>query len=321
MSALHLRIYLQWVVLVVLVSMAWSGAVVKPGCPSSCGNNVPIPFPFGIGNNCSLNSRYAIDCFSTKPFLRIDTNKSVEVVTISEQNSTMVVHHPEFPLVCPKSADDYITMRLAVDLSGSPFFYSETENVLSGLGCGNFARIYTNGTIAGCFTSCDEKAINMTDSRKGCFGNHCCQTMIPVPLQTFSTSVWSMPREHRNICKRTILVQEKWLTDNTFKVKNDVRAISTVPVVLGWGILDVDHPISKNLSSTNSHCSNVTISSATYENYTSPDLVVRQCFCNHGYQGNAYLSNGCQGTLYINSLIGLIFEIFQHHAHFYQTYW
>ncbi|KAM0005063.1 hypothetical protein Hdeb2414_s0221g00837891 [Helianthus debilis subsp. tardiflorus] len=40
----------------------------KDGCKPKCGN-VKIPYPSGIGVNCSINKWYNVDCNSSTPYL------------------------------------------------------------------------------------------------------------------------------------------------------------------------------------------------------------------------------------------------------------
>ena len=62
--------------------------IALPGCPESCGG-IPIPYPFGIGPNCTLSQEFNIACKisfhnlynNTNPFL--GTNSKVEILNIS----------------------------------------------------------------------------------------------------------------------------------------------------------------------------------------------------------------------------------------------
>ncbi|MFS7974863.1 putative wall-associated receptor kinase, galacturonan-binding domain-containing protein [Helianthus anomalus] len=50
-----------------------------PGCPDKCGN-ITIPYPFGIGKDCSLSEIYEVNCTS---------------LTIGDVNFTLVNIFPE----------------------------------------------------------------------------------------------------------------------------------------------------------------------------------------------------------------------------------
>ncbi|CAI9767175.1 unnamed protein product [Fraxinus pennsylvanica] len=57
----------------------------KPDCQSSCGN-VEIPYPFGIGTNCSMNQYFNINCNTSfnppKPYLSFVNVNFEEVLNI-----------------------------------------------------------------------------------------------------------------------------------------------------------------------------------------------------------------------------------------------
>ncbi|CAI9767176.1 unnamed protein product [Fraxinus pennsylvanica] len=73
----------------------------KPGCQSCCGN-VEIPYPFGIGPNCFMNSNFSITCNTSsnppKPYLSFDG------VSLEEEVSYVELHRPSLHcrLKCPK---------------------------------------------------------------------------------------------------------------------------------------------------------------------------------------------------------------------------
>ncbi|KAK2976036.1 hypothetical protein RJ640_029909, partial [Escallonia rubra] len=67
-------------------------SLVKPNCQDKCGN-ITIPYPFGIGTNCSANETFMITCNTSfnpaKPFI---TSINMEVLEISLRGTVRVVN-------------------------------------------------------------------------------------------------------------------------------------------------------------------------------------------------------------------------------------
>ncbi|GJV47026.1 wall-associated kinase family protein [Tanacetum coccineum] len=60
----------------------------KPGCIDTCGK-VRIPYPFGIGEKCSVNKWYVIDCNYSTPYLSAVNNLQVLGVNLDDQTITV----------------------------------------------------------------------------------------------------------------------------------------------------------------------------------------------------------------------------------------
>ncbi|KAL5787109.1 hypothetical protein ACOSP7_004058 [Xanthoceras sorbifolium] len=275
----------------------------KPGCQTSCGN-VTIPFPFGIGSNCYLDPWYAVNCSSDKPFL---LSFDLEVLDIWIENGTMLVNHPVLT-ACNKTSyydEEEFTHMESVNMENSPFFFSQTKNIFFGLGCSNVASLsYNDSYITGCYSSC--QASRATDTREtiGCYGIKCCQTRIPSSLQVFNASVnpinYDKPKETKE-CKKAILAQESWLTENHTETAFGILShAERVPVVLDWGIRN-DSSFDWNMIDFFSYChvfANISTSmddSFANDNMSSSstEIPVHKCKCSWGWEGNPYIS-GCQ---------------------------
>ncbi|KAG6435352.1 hypothetical protein SASPL_100224 [Salvia splendens] len=51
-------------IFLLLPSSISTGLVARPGCPNRCGK-LPIPYPFGIGSDCSLDPSFNISCITS----------------------------------------------------------------------------------------------------------------------------------------------------------------------------------------------------------------------------------------------------------------
>ncbi|GKV49547.1 hypothetical protein SLEP1_g56289 [Rubroshorea leprosula] len=97
------------------------GALVKPGCKELCGN-VRIPYPFGIGADCSLNKGFVVFCDETfRPPATTLTSIDREVLDISLDRND---HHVRIKVTSEDDRDDTGT-GIAVDFRGSPFMFSK----------------------------------------------------------------------------------------------------------------------------------------------------------------------------------------------------
>ncbi|KAK1560306.1 hypothetical protein Q3G72_025030 [Acer saccharum] len=260
-----------------------SSVIIKPGCPTKCGE-IPISFPFGIGAGCYLDDWYAVNCTSSKPFL---ASIDLELLNISLEANTILVNHPVFN-TCGSAVD----FKESANLENSPFFFSDTGNILSGRGCYFLASINHNETFAGCYSSCYIKGDPTT-----CLGINCCQSGIPSFLQFFSASV-SVTTEDPDIvkqCKLVFVVRKEWLVRKKWNPGNS----KAVPVILDWGIhnssfhrLNMTTSISYCNVFTNSTSANKSLSTST----TASNSLFHRCNCNGGFQGNPYILQGCQGV-------------------------
>ncbi|KAJ0044021.1 hypothetical protein Pint_19488 [Pistacia integerrima] len=279
-------IFLSWP----MISRTQAQASVKPDCPAKCGN-VPIPFPFGIGEGCYIDDWFAIDCDSNdKPLIK---KIHLEVLEIS-LNGTMRVNHPVL-----STCEDYYSPTLPHGnlLAESPFVFSQKSNRFTALGCNNIAymRVSEFSIVGGCLSTCDKKT---KTGENGCYGINCCQTKIPSSLKVFNTTIstFNDERNRENIteCGYAFLVDQNWFEKNPQNVEKRTH----VPVVLDWGILNSSFNLfathkQKGYNST-SRCQIYANFTSSIANSSSTQFPVVHCNCRKGYEGNPYLLKGCQ---------------------------
>ncbi|KAK3012097.1 hypothetical protein RJ639_010570 [Escallonia herrerae] len=249
--------------LLLIQATAHALSLAKPGCQERCGN-VVIPYPFGVGADCSSNETFAIACNSSfspaKPFLNAI---NMEVLEISLQG-TIRVNNPLSTSNCPNRPDSTLKM----DMSKTPFSFSDSQSKFTAMGCDNLALI--NGKdveTGGCTSFCNSSWRPST-----CYGINCCQTGIPPSLKVIDVSLTSIYSNNGvKSCKRAFMVEQDWFANLTNPF--DVHFMENVPVVLDW--------------TANATCKNFT------KRYIK-DQYETVCACGLGSEGNPYLVNGCQ---------------------------
>ncbi|GKV26875.1 hypothetical protein SLEP1_g36093 [Rubroshorea leprosula] len=107
-----------------MIESAVGQALVKPGCQESCGTVDIIPYPFGIGVGCYMNTWFEVSCNETSnPPITLLTRMDIEVLFFFLDPSIVVVKR--------RMIGDYseiITVK-PVNLSGSPFMSYQGEQV------------------------------------------------------------------------------------------------------------------------------------------------------------------------------------------------
>ena len=277
--------------------------IAKPNCPTHCGK-VSIPFPFGIGSDCSSNKWFEIVCENTssgshsmRPFLR--RMKGLEVLKISVDDSTLQTKKPINFFDCPDKQSPNSTHNPGpINLTGSPFSYSDSRNRFTAVGCNVFAFIDSSPdkvTVrsAGCTSVCStaNNTSSSTDQKdnnnfNGCQGTNCCQTIIPSYLKNYEIHFDQTNETKR--CRYAFVVDQAWFEGRSkdFVVVGDMDDF--VPVILNWDLFDNNNN-NNTTSDPNVHCYPTDATS-------SVNKLGFQCRCRDGYQGNPYVSQGCQGT-------------------------
>ncbi|KAA8535634.1 hypothetical protein F0562_030637 [Nyssa sinensis] len=248
-------------------------------CVEECGN-ISIPYPFGIQENCWLDTSFAIDCNITRghptPFLR---HIRLEVLNISLPENTIRVNNPVFYSNCPGRKNSS-----GVNLGGSPFFFSY-YNTFTAVGCDQQAIMSDDdSTIWGCKSTCDPGSQDNI-----CNGTNCCQTSIPSRLRVFNVTWNNVDADKgQSECAYAFLAEQERYEERytpTLAYASAVNSSGCVPAKLGWTIFH------------ESYLSNFTrdrsFSCDTFVYYINGSSEV-QCRCKWGYEGNPYLQDGCQ---------------------------
>ncbi|CAI9785422.1 unnamed protein product [Fraxinus pennsylvanica] len=271
-----------------MIQMAVAVPLAKPNCTEKCGN-VIIPYPFGIGQNCSANSSYTVSCRNQTTLWL--SSIDLEVIEISLENGTITLNQPVLPINC---SYDQKELSLGISLLGTPFIFSMFYNKFVVLGCKNVVKLRTNETTTdeACVAIC--RGPNSTDI--SCNGVDCCQASIPPQLQEMNiiyTSTGSGVSNNNSTCGYTFLADQKWIQNDYKKYRGfEVNFLYPfddtfvyAPVVLDWkfpiiydGRVSCEYP-----SHYNSYYGEFT-------NYEDP----LRCFCETGFEGNPYLDEGCQ---------------------------
>lgn len=274
---------------------AAAAAAALQGCRSSCGE-VDIPYPYGIGRNCSIDETFVIDCNKSSNGVEKPFHGDVELTNIMlPLGRSRYLNHISSQCydIRNKSIkrDDWF-----MSMDGG-FRFSDEHNKFTVIGCQTLAYIRSQFGVGryqtGCVSMCqDEKSLR----NNSCVGIGCCQTSIPKDLQYYevwfskdfnTTSIYNYSR-----CSFAVLMevasfhfQTSYITTNDFIDENQGKA----PVLVDWAIGNTTCEVAKQ-NRTSYAC--ISEHSECLNSVNAPGYL---CNCSTGYQGNPYLPNGCQG--------------------------
>ncbi|KAJ4747264.1 Wall-associated kinase family protein [Rhynchospora pubera] len=303
-------------------------SVALPGCPEICGD-IQIPYPFGIGPGCSLPG-FELSCNTTNngapaPFLLngipvLDIDLTWRTVRVKKSIISSCYNKENTSGMISNSTDD------SWNLSGTPFWINNWQNVFIVIGCDVIASITfgineTNTRLGGCITMGCYSA-DIINYNGACSGPGCCQTYAPQAINYYQVSLqhWnsnsSKQYNSSQFCGNAVLVENGW-----FDISNHITAVNLykqqMPVVLDWSI---GNEACETAKANRSSYACISDHSFCYDSTNSPGY---WCHCSPGYEGNPYLEGGCQGypcpafsrpkqnrpgecQLYVSNVIGLI---------------
>ncbi|KAJ0699608.1 putative wall-associated receptor kinase, galacturonan-binding domain-containing protein [Helianthus annuus] len=281
-------------------SLTNSTNLAKPGCESRCGDLiVPYPFGIGIGSNCSISKEFDIYCNTSlnppKPSLRKTSYTSIKRISDSTLWLSNAVERK-----CDFLDGSSNSSRFFFDLTLWTYTVSKV-NKFTVLGCDGSAwltsatkhrRMYT-----GCMVFCSKPEEVVGGE---CSGNGCCRSPIPQDMNYYITRINSLLNSSEISSRSFAPCTYAFVGDIdelNFKGAVDLndtnfkdRIEDTVPLVLDWAIGNVSCAEAEATNDfacrySNSECVSSTREAGGY-----------RCVCKQGYQGNPYLSPGCQGT-------------------------
>jgi Wall-associated receptor kinase galacturonan-binding len=295
-------VLLTQIVLVLLLSQltsTHSANISLPGCPDSCGG-IPIPYPFGIGTNCSLSKGFNVTCDtvytgSLNPHLYRNLFQIINISIPSGQGRfNMPIFHQCYNSTTKKEQIDTFN---GIIFSKSILWLNSEKNKFIVIGCDTLASLTLDdqtGYSVGCLSTCDS-VDSLNKYGPSCSGVGCCRTAFPKASQTFQVN-FDERYNHSEVynfsrCSYAMVVEDAGFQFNTDYATSGNLIWHHVPVIFDWVIGNKTcqdaqrNHTSYACKSNNSVCSD-------YKN--GPGYT---CSCAQGYEGNPYLQGlgGCQG--------------------------
>ncbi|KAG5552080.1 hypothetical protein RHGRI_010238 [Rhododendron griersonianum] len=257
-----------------------------PGCQSKCGN-LSIPYPFGIGADCSFDLPFVINCSNSEPLLD-------ELVVISISPTQVRVRNAVASMCYDKTGavTNDIGLAWASLPFDEPYTFSDTANKLIVIGCDDYSELVADGQAGNVISGCGSNCSSSTDKiDANCTGIGCCQTNIPKGLKSYElelssfenhTQVWSY-----NNCSYAFVGEQDSFHYSSLSDISDPNFEYRVPIVIDFAIGNQNCVEAQNsdayLCQLNTLCTNNTDGGS--KGYL--------CTCKIGYEGNPYLSPGC----------------------------
>ncbi|XP_038972486.1 wall-associated receptor kinase 2-like [Phoenix dactylifera] len=266
-----------------------------PGCPARCGD-VRIPYPFGIGPDCSLPG-FNLSCNKDnatgvkKPYIY-----NVELINIDLLEAQARIYYP-MSWQCYNATSHNVSYYMwSLDFIGDPYRFSDDKNKFFVVGCDTLA--YFNGKnqkdsySGGCVLRCNS-AESLTNG--SCSGIGCCQTTIPKGINYYEVTFDGNFNNSRvgkfNPCSYAVLAEVNWFNFTTAYVTtselNETNG-GRAPAVLDWAIGNETCEVAQR-NTTSYGCRSE--HSDCFNSSNGPGYL---CNCSRGYEGNPYLPDGCQ---------------------------
>lgn len=291
-----------------------------PDCPAICAG-VSVPYPFGIGEGCYLLG-FNLTCdraLGRERLLIGGAGGTLEVVDISLANSTVRVMDTAGAVNLTGSGNGTGLAMLAssgkwgglgADAFAGPFVVSGTRNRFVVTGCNQQATLLGEGgnVIVGCSAFCPVTDMFLStispEEVAACAGVGCCETPIPIGRPSYSVQLAGLDLNQEMDQQLPIAVriaETGWFQGKSAALLNkslpDSSSTTAIPVVLEW-VVDSKRPLQPQDVATgcpqDAATSVCRSSLSTCLNVTNNYRTGYVCKCKRGYQGNPYLTDGCQ---------------------------
>ncbi|KAH6801412.1 hypothetical protein C2S52_001876 [Perilla frutescens var. hirtella] len=295
----------------------FSSSIAKPGCSDQCGN-ISIPFPFGVGPNCYMEPSFEISCYLHKAYLTV---LNAEIIELNLSRMQIRVKYPNFALACYNLSDSQLrnnkteSLGMIIDLSATRFTLS-TDNWLTAIGCDDMVVGYGGANRSFVTSSCASfcPVLNYPGTAYGYCptntdrywpGGGCCQSPISKGTTYLEATLSDLSGEWRRrrlfSCSYAFIGEKspnyimyplKYYLNSSEAISpfNDPSRIMNMvwSLALDWRIgMEDCNEARRNpatfLCRSNSDCVNFDANVGGY-----------LCNCSQGYQGNPYLTPGCQ---------------------------
>uniref|UniRef100_A0A0E0IQ25 EGF-like domain-containing protein n=1 Tax=Oryza nivara TaxID=4536 RepID=A0A0E0IQ25_ORYNI len=286
------------------------------GVVDTCGD-VGVPYPFGIdGGSCSFLPGFNLTCDRTKQPHRLflGDGSHLQVTEISLANYTVRVLNGVGTVNFTFAGHNDSTAKWAgvgVGQDDGPYIVSEEHNQLVVTGCNIMASLLGNSgsnVIIGCSSFCSitdwwgADPIVHSGAGGACSGLGCCDVNITIGRPSYDLQLRWLDWDHNydDLLPIAVRIAERGWFDgmSTKLLRKNSRSAVPVPVVLEWAVASVHKPPTpvdvnstcpkdparSECRSSNSFCRNIA------NMYRSGYV----CKCDDGYQGNPYLTGGCQ---------------------------
>ncbi|XVE60875.1 hypothetical protein DITRI_Ditri05aG0162100 [Diplodiscus trichospermus] len=265
----------------------------KPGCQSYCGN-ISIPYPFGTGSpDCSISGDFFIRCKNdtlNPPKAFLPTN-NIEVLSISVDGYLRIRSLVGYDCYNSSGRD---TFNFDMWIQLSKFTLSHARNRFIAIGCDTYAFVQDDvrrSFSTGCSTSCSD----ISDVINGyCSGIGCCQAAIPKSKGVGSYHIsFSSDNNHSQVlgfnpCSYGFVVENGAYNFSASDLNASDFRDKDFPIIVNWTIGNQTCQEAKRdpknyACKQNSYCEDPKYGPAGY-----------LCKCLDGFQGNPYISPGCQ---------------------------